>query len=79
MRNFEFLPLGKKDIGQSTLVRIDYFLHDIEKHEQNLLFFLKSMSQCCKIRKKVQFQKYKNTVFAIIKMAKNQFLHQKKV
>ena len=31
-----------------------------------------------KIRKKVQFQKYKNTLFSFSKMAKNQFLHQKK-
>ena len=36
-------------------------------------------AQCSKIRKKVQFQKYKNTLFAFSKMAKNQFLHQKKV
>ena len=36
-------------------------------------------TECCKIGKKVQFQKYKNTFFAILKMAKNQFLHQKKV
>ena len=32
-----------------------------------------------KLEKKVQFQKYKNTFFAISKMAKNQFLHKKKV
>ena len=38
-----------------------------------------SDTQCSKIGKKVQFQKYKNTFFAISKMAKNQFLHQKKV
>ena len=36
-------------------------------------------AQCSKIGKKVQFQKFKNTFFAISKMAKNQFLHQKKV
>ena len=36
-------------------------------------------TQCSKIGKKVQFQKCKNTLFAISKMAKNQFLHQKKV
>ena len=35
-------------------------------------------AQCSKIRKKVQFQKYKKALFAILKMAKNQFLHQKK-
>ena len=35
--------------------------------------------QCSKIRKKVQFQKYKNTLFAFSKIAKYQFLHQKKV
>ena len=34
-----------------------------------------SVTQCSKIRKKVQFQKYKNRFFAISKMAKNQFLH----
>ena len=38
-----------------------------------------SKAQCSKIRKKVQFQKYKNIFFAILKMTKNQFLHQKKV
>ena len=32
-----------------------------------------------KLEKKVQFQKYKNTLFAFSKMAQNQFLHQKKV
>ena len=31
------------------------------------------------IRKNVQFQKYKNTLFAFSKMVKNKFLHQKKV
>ena len=36
-------------------------------------------THCSKIGKKVQFQKHKNTFFAISKMAKNQFLHQKKV
>ena len=36
-------------------------------------------AQCSKIRKKMHFQKYKNTLFAFSKMAKNQFLHQKKV
>ena len=40
---------------------------------------LTGTSQCSKIGKKVQFQKYKNTFFAISKMAKNQFLHNKKV
>ena len=30
------------------------------------------------IRKKVQFQKCKKTLFAFSKMTKNQFLHQKK-
>ena len=42
-------------------------------------FFNLINAQCSKIRKKVQFQKYKNTFFTISKMAKNQFLHQKKV
>ena len=42
-------------------------------------FIKLGMSQCSKIRKKVQFQKYKHTFFAISKMAKNKFLHQKKV
>ena len=32
-----------------------------------------------KLEKKVQFHKYKNTIIALSKMAKNQFLHQKKV
>ena len=35
-------------------------------------------AQCSKIRKKVQFQKYKNTFFAISKMAKNQFFAPEK-
>ena len=35
--------------------------------------------QCSKIRRNVQYQKYKNTLFAFSKMAKTQFLHQKKV
>ena len=37
------------------------------------------ITQYSKIRKKVQFQKCKKALFAISKMAKNQFLHQKKV
>ena len=52
----------------------------------NLLFILLlrldfnvDKSQCSKVGKKVQFQKCKNTFFTISKMAKNQFLHQKKV
>ena len=36
-------------------------------------------AQCCKIRKKCNFKKYKNTLFVFSKMTKNQFLHQKKV
>ena len=36
-------------------------------------------ARCSKIRKKVQFQKCKNTFLAISKMAKNQFLPQEKV
>ena len=36
-------------------------------------------AQCSKIRKKVQFQKYKNTFFEISKMAKNQFSNWEKV
>ena len=36
-------------------------------------------ARALKLEKKVQFQKYKKTFFAISKMAKNQFLHQKKV
>ena len=36
-------------------------------------------SQCSKIRKKVQLQKCKKALFAFSKMAKNQFLHQRKV
>ena len=39
----------------------------------------RTAAQCSKIRKKVQFHKYKNTLFAFSKMAKNQFLHEKKV
>ena len=39
----------------------------------------KQKAQCSKIRKKVQFQKCKKAIFAFSKMAKNQFLHQKKV
>ena len=39
---------------------------------------LKNISQCSKIRKKVQFQKCKNTFFTISKMAKINFLHHKK-
>ena len=35
-------------------------------------------TQCSKIRKKVQFQKYKNTFFTISKMAKNQFFAPQK-
>ena len=38
-----------------------------------------SLHSALKLGKKVQFQKYKNSFFAISKMAKNQFLHQKKV
>ncbi len=36
-------------------------------------------SHWSKLRKKVQFQKCKKALFAFSKMAKNQFLHQKKV
>ena len=36
-------------------------------------------SQCSKIRKKCNFKSTKKTLFAFSKMAKNQFLHQKKV
>ena len=36
-------------------------------------------TKCSKIEKKVQFQKCKKTLFAFSKMAKNQFLHKKKV
>ena len=43
------------------------------------LAFFSWNTQCSKIRKKMQFQKCKNTLFAFSKMAKNQFLHQKKV
>ena len=41
--------------------------------------FILKVTHCSKIRKKVQFQKYKGTFFATSKMAKDQFLHQKKV
>ena len=37
------------------------------------------ITQYSKIRKKVQFQKCKKALFSFSKMAKNQFLHQKKV
>ena len=36
-------------------------------------------TQCSKIRKKSAISKVKKTLFAISKMAKNQFLHKKKV
>ena len=52
---------------------MDQYLNLLMKKVQN------PTTQCSKIRKKVQFQKYKNTLFAFSKMAKNQFLHQKKV
>ena len=39
----------------------------------------KLLHSALKLEKKVQFQKYKNTFFATSKMAKNQFLHHKKV
>ena len=38
-----------------------------------------TVTQCSKIRKKVQFQKCKKALFAFSKMARNQLLHQKKV
>ena len=53
----------------------------IEKFLKTLIlaFEANSASSCSEIRKKVQFQKYNNTLFAFSKMAKNPFLHQKKV
>ena len=36
-------------------------------------------TQCSKIGKKCNFKSAKKTLFAFSKMAKNQFLHQKKV
>ena len=35
-------------------------------------------AQCSKIGKKMQFQKYKNTLFAISKMAKKQYFAAEK-
>ena len=36
--------------------------------------YIVTITQCSKIGKKVQFQKYKKTLFAFSKMARNQFL-----
>ena len=56
------------------------FTCDVTKRDQiDDLHTKVSITQCSKIRKKVQFQKYKSTFFAISKIAKNKFLHQKKV
>ena len=41
--------------------------------------FNQGNTQCSKMGEKVHFQKCKKTLFAFSKMAKNQFLHQKKV
>ena len=43
-----------------------------------MMFVHCAPTQCSKIRKKVQFQKYKNTFFAISKMAKINFCTRKK-
>ena len=61
------------------VVLLDYIVDLIWYLAINLCPGKRIAAQCSKIGKKVQFQKYKNTLFAISKMAKNQFLHQKKV
>ena len=42
-------------------------------NKRNFWYIWYTTTQCSEIRKKVQFQKYKNTFFAISKMAKSQF------
>ena len=83
-------PRSMKRFRFSTLKKMEPFYGK----RKDAFFFIKrcsqqiggktsnSTTQCSKIGKKVQFQKYKNKFFTISKMAKkkkNQFLHQKKV
>ena len=66
------------DNGKITQVKIP----NSSSVELNLIRTTKNKdtkAQCSKIRKKVQFQKFKKALFAFSKMAQNQFLQKKKV
>ena len=73
--------------GRSSVVLCRPFTGRMHQIRVHLQYLGKIETQNCKHSmmhsalklKKVQFEKYKNTLSAFSKMAKNQFLHQKKV
>ena len=78
----DFEPPKKKQRRHQGFKEDPYIYFNVDEplfKEISQYYGLTVCAQCSKIRKKVQFQKCKNTLFAFSKMAKNQFLHQKKV
>ena len=69
----------KEDAEQSKANKVRFNIHYAVSCLFTFLCLHLHHTQCSKIRKKVQLQKYKKTLFAFSKMAKNQFVHQKKV
>ena len=74
-------------LGFLTPFEIDNFeqqiTHVLEGKNYFIIIFFREIdfyvSQCSKIRKKVQFHKYKNAYFAILKMAKKSIFAPEKV
>ena len=71
---WHFKTLAVQEVG--AYIQNTMFHTQVGKTSKSFDFNL-LLAQCTKIGKKLQFQKYKNTLFAFSKMAKNQFLHQK--
>ena len=70
-----FIKLKVQDDHKKQTIPIENSNHKVAcDHIYELI-----KARCSKIRKKVQFQKCKNTFFCYFKNGKNQFLHQKKV
>ena len=73
--------LRELECAKCSLLLPNHIIFSSQVHckDYYVVKYVELCAQCPKIRKKVQFQKCKKALFAFSKMAKNPFLHKKKV